>query len=223
MTRSAAAEPPSAAAAAPPSAAAAAPPSAAAAVRGRPRDPACDRAIIEATIELIAQVGYERASLDAIAARAGVSKPTIYRRWPRGKEELVTSVVAHCRERFAKPTETGTLRGDLLALVWELIEGMREYAHLAAGLAQLLRENPALARIFRREIVADKRDRFRAILERALERGELARMPPAPELLADIAPAIVHSRALITGEKLDRGFVEALVDQVLLPALQARR
>jgi AcrR family transcriptional regulator len=188
--------------------------------RGRPRDPSCDRAILDATIELLAEVGYDRTSIDAVAARAGVSKPTIYRRWPEGKGQLVSSAVAQCKED-APVIDTGSLRGDLVASLEHMISGIRENAHLAAGLTQRLRESPQMAQVFREQIMAAKRAHFADILRRAVERGELARMPRDVTLLADLGPSVIHSRALITGEPLDRRFVTQFVDQLLMPALNA--
>jgi AcrR family transcriptional regulator len=188
--------------------------------RGRPRDPSCGRAILEATIELLAEVGYDRTSIDAVAARAGVSKPTIYRRWPEGKEQLVSSAVAQCKEDVPV-IDTGTLRGDLVASLEHMISGMRENAHLAAGLTQRLRESERLCQVFRNEILAAKRAHFESILQRAVDRGELPGLPKDVPLLADLGPSVIHTRALITGEPLDRRFVNRFVDQVLIPALHA--
>ena len=189
--------------------------------RGRPRDPACDAAILQATIELVAEVGYDRTTLDAVATRAGVSKPTIYRRWPEGKDQLVSAAVAQCHEDVAAEVDTGTLRGDLIATVELFISGMQQNAHLAAGLTQRLRESPQLAETFRNQLVPAKRQYFQTIIDRAVERGELAAAPKAATLIGDIAPALIHTRALITGDALDRRFVTQLVDQILVPALQA--
>jgi AcrR family transcriptional regulator len=188
--------------------------------RGRPRDPSCGRAILAATIELLAEVGYDRTSIDAVAARAGVSKPTIYRRWPEGKEQLVSSAVAECK-KDAPVIDTGSLRGDLVATLEHMISGIRENAHLAAGLTQRLRESPRLAEVFREQIMTSKRAYFQSILARAVERGELRRVPKDIALLADLGPSVIHTRALITGEPLDRRFVHRFVDHVLLPVLQA--
>lgn len=188
--------------------------------RGRPRDPSCDRAIVAATIELLAEVGYDRTSIDAVAARAGVSKPTIYRRWPEGKEQLVSSAVAQCKADVPV-IDSGSLRGDLVAVLEHMISGMRENAHLAAGLTQHLRESPRLCQVFREEIMAAKRAHFEDIMRRAVDRGELSSLPRNLSLLADLGPSVIHSRALITGEPLDRRFVDQFLDQVLIPALHA--
>jgi AcrR family transcriptional regulator len=188
--------------------------------RGRPRNPSCDRAIVKATLELLAEVGYHGTSIDAVAARAGVSKPTIYRRWPEGKEQLVSSAVAQCKAN-GPVIDTGSLRGDLVASLEQMISGMRENAHLAAGLTQRLRESPKLCQVFREEIVAAKRAHFERILRRAVDRGELTRLPRDLPLLADLGPSVIHSRALMTGEPLDRRFVRQFVDHVLIPALHS--
>ena len=149
-----------------------------------------------------------------------MSKPTIYRRWPEGKEELVSSAVAQCKED-APLIDTGSLRGDLVAALEQMISGMRENAHLAAGLTQRLRESPRLRQVFREQIMSAKRAHFEGILRRAVDRGELARLPKDLSLFADLGPSVIHSRALITGEPLDRRFVNRFVDQVLIPALHA--
>jgi AcrR family transcriptional regulator len=188
--------------------------------RGRPRDPSCDTAILEATIELLAEQGYDRMSVDAVAGRAGVSKPTIYRRWPDGKEQLVSAAVAACKADEFIP-DTGTLRGDLVASLEQMISGMRENAHLAAGLTQRLRESPQLAQLFREQIVAEKRQRFEEVVRRGVDRGELAGMPRDCTLISELGPSVVHSRALILGEPLDRRFVNQFVDHVLIPVLKA--
>src|ERR671929_1968498 len=92
-------------------------PDAAAAVahRGRPRDPALDARILEAAVALIAEVGYDGATVEGIAERAGVGKPTIYRRWA-GKAEIVAEAI-RARKGAGGPADTGSLRGDLRALV----------------------------------------------------------------------------------------------------------
>jgi AcrR family transcriptional regulator len=188
--------------------------------RGRPRDPSYDQSILTATIELLAEVGYDRMTVDAVATRAGVSKPTIYRRWPDGKDELVSAAVARCKEEVPV-IDTGSLRGDLVAALEHMIAGIRENAQLAAGLAQRLRESPQLARVFREEIAPVKRELFRGIVRRAVERGELSGMPGAIALLADLGPSMIHTRSLLMGEPLDRRFVNQFVDHVLIPALKA--
>jgi AcrR family transcriptional regulator len=189
--------------------------------RGRPRDPARDESILEAAVGLIAEVGYDRTTIDAIAERAGVGKPTIYRRWS-GKAELVAAAIR--RRKARRPVaDTGDVRGDLLAAVRSLSESISgENAQLAAGMATQLRASDELAGLFREHVIALERARWTLIVERAVARGELSPDPPVSPLFGEIAPATVFSRVLLGLEPVDDAFVEELVDRILLPLLPRR-
>jgi AcrR family transcriptional regulator len=186
--------------------------------RGRPRDPERRRAILEAAMALIAEVGYDRATIDAIAARSGVSKPTLYRRWPHGKPELVADAIRERHDERGPVLDTGSLRGDLLALIEAQTGKLLDQVHLACGLVTQLRTSPELAALMQEHVIAAERARYETILARARARGELLRGHVSP-LFADIAGSIVFGRVTITGEPVDRAFVEELVDHVLLPIL----
>src|SRR4051794_32041046 len=160
--------------------------------RGRPRDPRRDEAIYDAVLGLLAEVGFDRMSLDAVAARAGVSKPTIYRRCPDGKAALVAAAIAFHREAKPSTPDTGSLRGDLLAMVRLMSEHMVENAHLAGGLMGQLRSSSELRAIFSEHVIERERDRWRLLLERAVARGEIA--PGATELFPDVGPSLIHGR-----------------------------
>jgi AcrR family transcriptional regulator len=184
--------------------------------RGRPRDPARDARIIDAAVRLIGEVGYDRMTVDAIAERAAVSKPTIYRRWA-GKHEIVAEAI-RCRKDPSTPADTGSLRGDLLAVVGGLLESLSgENAQLAAGLTSLLRSSDEFATLFREHVIAVERARYSVLLERAAARGEIADAAAVTPLFADVAGAIVFSRVMIGREPVDSAFAEQLVDTVLLP------
>jgi Tetracyclin repressor-like, C-terminal domain len=146
-----------------------------------------------------------------------VSKPTLYRRWPHGKPELVADAL-RCHRHEAGAADTGSLRGDLLALVAILTGQLLEDVHLACGLLTQLRASEELASVLQEHVIAEERARFAAILERAAERGELPESDVSP-LFADVAGSIVFTRVTITGEPVDRAFAEELVDRVLLPIL----
>src|SRR3954466_2103730 len=100
--------------------------------RGRPRDPRRREAILAASVALVGELGYDRVTVDALAARAGVSKPTIYRRWPGGKAEIVVEAIRAKRAEAGELPDTGTLRGDLLALLGGVIDSLD--ANVAGGL-----------------------------------------------------------------------------------------
>jgi len=180
--------------------------------RGRPRDPQTRQAILDAALALVAEVGYDRTTVDAIATKAGVSKPTLYRRWPHGKPELVADAI---RERHAETSQipdTGTLRGDLLALVAIQTGQLLDDIHLACGLLTAMRTSPELAHVMQDHVIAEERARFGEVLARA-------RVEQASPLIADVAGALIFTRVTITGEPVDRAFAEELVDNVLLPIL----
>src|SRR4051794_9827089 len=141
-------------------------------VRGRPRDPRRRQAILEAAVYLLAEVGYDRMTVDALAARAGVSKPTIYRRWPGGKPEIVAEAIRAKRAEAGDLPDTGTLRGDLMAMLGAVISSLD--AQLAGGLLSHLRSSDELTAVFRDAVVADERRRYAVLLQRARARGEVA-------------------------------------------------
>jgi AcrR family transcriptional regulator len=182
-----------------------------------------EEAILRATLELLAEAGYDQLTIDGVAARAHCSKATIYRRW-QGKAELVTAAV---RRHSAPPPEpapgTGSLREDLLAS----LEAMRsslagQDTALILGLMTAMRHDRELAAMVREQVLDTKREVFGAAVARAVARGEL---PAGADhtLLAEISSAMLLSRLLVTGEPLDAAFAQQLVDDVLLPLLRHQR
>ncbi|MFC5745445.1 TetR/AcrR family transcriptional regulator [Actinomadura rugatobispora] len=189
--------------------------------RGRARE----EAILLATLELLAEVGYDQMTMDAVAVRARASKATIYRRWP-GKAELVVAAVRrHAGGPAAAVPDTGELRADLLAVLGIMREGLTgQDAALLLGLMIAMRRDEELARTVRAQVVGDKRELFGVVAGRAVERGELpaAAAPPAVAMSAEVASAMLLSRVMVTAEPLDEAFLCRLVDQVLLPLLLRR-
>ena len=175
-------------------------------------------AIVRATLELLAESGYDQLTIDAVAARARCSKATIYRRWP-GKAALVmTAVRRHAGQPAAAP-DTGSVRSDLLAA----LEAMRsslsgQDAALILGLLMAMHRDPELAGVVREQVLDVKREVFGAVIGRAAARGDVPAATDAA-LLAEISSAVLFSRLLVTGEPLDDAFTQHLVDAVLLPAL----
>jgi AcrR family transcriptional regulator len=187
--------------------------------RGRPRDPRRREAILRASIELVAEVGYDRMTVEALATRAGVSKPTIYRRWPGGKKEIVLDAIRSKHADADALPDTGSVRSDLLALLSLMVERLDEDAHLAGGLISQLRDSEELRTLMREEVVAQERGRIDRLIGRAVARGELSPDARVTPLFHDIAGALIFTRAVVTCEPVDRPFLEELVDHVLLPVL----
>ena len=121
----------------------------------------------------MARDGYARMSVDAVAAEAGVSKPTLYLRYP-SKAALATAALAHLREQTA-PRETGDTRADLIAQLRHFHAGVERPFGMAMLGTVLAEEHhtPELIAQFREHVVEPRRRMLRSVLERARTRGEL--------------------------------------------------
>lgn len=141
--------------------------------RGRPRDRQADDAILAATRELLAEVGFERLTVTDVATRAGVGRPTVYRRYP-SKEALIAASVEALRSDEPAP-DTGSLCGDIREELLPRAPALGEPLVLQF-LAMLLVSNAnrsEFAETYWREAVAQRRDAFSEVFERAKARGEL--------------------------------------------------
>jgi AcrR family transcriptional regulator len=181
---------------------------------GRPRDARADRAIVAATLELIAEAGIHDLRMDDVAARAGVGKATIYRRY-RSKEELVTAALADLVSEIAIP-DTGSTRDDLLALMRDAV---RLYTgRIAAGVmpsvVAAIARNPELVVTLREQFLAGRRSALRAVLDRGIGRGDL-RAELDVELALDVLGGPLFYRLLITGGPLDEHLAQGVVDLIL--------
>lgn len=138
---------------------------------GRPRDPKLDAAITDATLELLAEIGYAALTIEAVATRAGVGKATLYRRWP-GKVQLVIDAVRTLSEQPDPDTSAG-VRDELV----ELLEAVRRKSgsSLAGRIFPRLigdsADNPEFMRRYREQVLDPRRNRFRAALLRGVEQG----------------------------------------------------
>ena len=187
---------------------------------GRPRSEAREQAILDAALELVVEVGYDRLSMDALAERARASKATIYRHWS-GKAEIVAAAL-RCRaaDTFEISPDTGSLRGDLMALLSHSCEALTgEDGALMAAVLWAMRTDGVLAGLMRSHMVDGKRDIIQGVVERAIVRGECPGCTDVA-VAAEVLPAMVLSRLLVTGEPLDNSFCTHLVDDVLLPLLR---
>lgn len=190
--------------------------------RGRKRDPERDIAILEATIDLLAEVGYDGLSTAKVADRAQAGKGTMYRRWPT-KTDLVLDAVAHMKAQqidLEALPDTGSLRGDLLAL-FQPQDGAQvdRILRAMAGVVSMISLVPGLAEtgdysIFEPWIAANS-----VLMERAMTRGEIPTTADIA-LAAQIIPSVAAYRALILRVAIDHELLVRLVDQVVLPALR---
>ena len=181
---------------------------------GRPRDARADRAILVATLELMAERGVRDLRMDDVAERAGVGKATIYRRY-RSKDELVADAVATLVSEIAIP-DTGSTRSDLLALMRQAVELYS--GPLAPGLMPALleetRRNPELATTLRDQFLAGRRSALSAVLERGVRRGDLRRGLDL-ELALDVLGGAIFYRLLVTGGPIDERLAQGVVELIL--------
>lgn len=179
---------------------------------GRPRDARADVAILQAVLHLVADSGLTSLSMDAVAAKAGVGKATIYRRWP-SKEALVVDAW----RTLDAPTEvpdTGSLRGDVEQILVMLLDKVESpVIDVLSQVVAAARTQPDLAEAMH-DYVTSRHRPLRTVLERAVERGEL-RPGLQLELLQDMLVGPIFYRLLLSHSPCTRATVRAIVDQVL--------
>jgi AcrR family transcriptional regulator len=185
--------------------------------RGRPRSEEARQAILENAMELVLEQGLPAMSMDEVARRAGVSKATIYRWWP-SKERLALDALAAewASAAPADETDTGTLRGDLLARFhpWVRQLNRKPYGRVAAGLVAAAQADPDFADLYREHFIQPRRDAAGDLLVRALGRGELAADTDL-EVTLDLLYGPVYHRLLHGHAPLTEGFATQVVDSVL--------
>ncbi|GAA4043617.1 TetR/AcrR family transcriptional regulator [Nonomuraea soli] len=175
--------------------------------------PRAQERIFEATLRLLAEHGYDGLTVEGVAKESGVNKTTLYRWWS-SKAALARDALVHSELLALDPPDTGSLRGDLIALVEHVIglltlPSVRAVVAAMAGAAG----NGELAETAK-AFFADRFDREQAIFERARERGDL---PPGadPMLVVDLLAGAVWTRLLLRQEPLGDAFAARAVDLVL--------
>ena len=183
--------------------------------RGRRRSERSHQAIIAATRELLVERGYPDVTIEAIAARAGVGKQTIYRWWP-SRAALVLEAYLSSADVVTPPAAGRTTGDDIRALLGWLIAVLAEPTggRVVAGLVADIQHDADLAEGFHRDVVPARREAMLAALERGQERGEI-RADADLELAVDALHGAVFYRLLLSGERLDADFVARLADHVL--------
>lgn len=190
------------------------------ALRPRPRvEGDRQEEILRATVEVLIELGYDRLTMDAVAAAAKASKATLYRRWSSKAELVVDAVQRGCP--VPAQVDTGSLRGDLIQMSCG-DGGLTDEIPMSAmaGLMTALHLDPDLQRAFQERFLAPRLTLVDVVYRRAIERGEV---PPGAdvELLAQALPAIVVHRSFVLGVPADPDYVERVVDNIILPAARA--
>jgi len=184
--------------------------------RGRPRSEQARLAILDTTNELLLEHGLAGASMDAVAERAGVSKATIYRWWPSKEILALEAVYRAWSDGEPQQPDTGSLRGDLRAMLLPWVRRLRErpYGRVIAAFVTEAQTNPAFEEQYRTRFVEPRREQGRAAFARAAARGEIPTGINV-EVALDMLYGPIYHRFLHRHAPLTDRFVTAVIDAVL--------
>jgi AcrR family transcriptional regulator len=173
--------------------------------------------LLDVTLQLLQEHGYDRLTVDAVAAMARASKATVYRRWP-SKAELVLAAFIEGVRQVAVPPETGTLRGDLLHMGEVVCQQGQQHASTIRAVLVEVSRSPALNDVMQRQFVEQRKALMDHILQQAVDRGEIDRTAMSDELW-DLLPHYLIFRSIFPGRPPTPHTVQALVDEVVIPRL----
>ncbi len=186
---------------------------------GRPRSASADIAILEAAMDLMAEGGYGALTMEGIAARAGVGKATLYRRW-KSPEEVVVAAVRAFVEEIRIP-DSGSVEEDLRLLMRQAVDVYRgRPGQVLPGLLAAMAASEEVGRSVRERYLEGRRAALAAVLRRGMERREL-RSDLDLELVLDFLGGPLFYRILVTGGSLDQSLAGRIVDLVLRGAAPA--
>jgi len=177
-----------------------------------------EREILDAALEVLAEVGYDRLTMDAVAQRAKASKATLYRRW-NSKATLVVDALATQKASPQVP-DSGDLRTDLLTAFCGM-GGLTDHDTTSTfgAVMTALTTDPEFAKEFRTRVLVPKSQLSRTLFQRAVDRGEV-RPDLDLDLVAPALAAIVLHRLFVLGEEPGPALIEHVIDQIILPAVR---
>jgi len=182
--------------------------------RGRPRDPRTRATILAAARALLERGGLTAVTIEAIAHKAGVSRPTIYRYWPNAPAVAMAAFL----DASGAPTAAKTSRSPLAALRAQLHAVADAFAaptgRSVAAMVAAAQSETELAKAFRNEFIARNRDAARLLLERCVEERLIER-PPDIDLALDLIFGPLFYRLLMGHAPITRGFVDQLIDAII--------
>jgi AcrR family transcriptional regulator len=185
----------------------------------RPRvEGARESEILDAAIDLLCRVGYDRMTMDAVAAESRAGKATLYRRWST-KSSLVVDAILRTKEALQVPeVDTGNLRDDLVAMACGQggLSDARS-AQTMAAMVTALQRDPEFAEEFRARVIQPKVEVSRQVFERARARGEITADLDL-DLLAPALAGIILHRGFVLGQPTDEKTVARVVDEIIMPA-----
>ncbi len=191
--------------------------------RGRHPSPETEEAILEATREILAKEGVQGLTIEGVAARSGVAKTTIYRRW-RSKHELALAVlIAMVEQQVQSSHDLGDTRAELIAFVNRAIKILNStlMGRVMPGLVSDFAADPELAKAFRERVVTRRVGELNRILERAIDRGSIRRDADI-EIANELLFGPVYYRLFLSGKPLNKDFAERAVNAFMAYARAGR-
>lgn len=183
----------------------------------RRRGAALEAAILDSAWDQLLEGGATDFTYEAVATRAGTSRPVLYRRWPQ-REHLLKAAIRHGGSKVHRPTpDTGSLRGDMISLLSDMNRTAEDFLALLTGHLELMHTAERMTPHEIRELyLSDRPQRMRVVIDRAVERGEID-PERATDLVLAVPADLVRERLLLTHRKVSRAEVEAIIDEVFLP------
>ncbi len=191
---------------------------------GRKRDHARDAVILEATLDVLAETGYERMTIDEVATRAGAARATVYRRWPT-KVDLVLDAIKQLGPSsidLHRLPDTGSLRGDCIAAMQpDTSDEAERRVRIISGLQSVAGRDERVAAVLTDGGLEPWIEANRILIQRAVDRGEYG--PVDVDGLSQVLPLMCTCRVAVQQLPITPEYSIALIDGVLLPAMRGGR
>jgi len=191
---------------------------------GRRLDPSRDAAILKAALDGLADLGYDRLTMDEVAARAHAGKGALYRRWPSKAALIVDAVVAWRAERAPREIpDTGSLTGDIeamIAAIPDFDEATKQQMAVLMGLLTAASRDPELRRALKENVLSLPRGIIGEVLQRAVTRGEISAQRDL-DLIPDMVIGLTLMR-ILQGEAPDREHARRVLRTIVYPLVIAR-
>lgn len=175
------------------------------------------QAILAATLELLAADGdVGSLTVEAVAARSGVAKTTIYRRWRDKWQLALDAIMIDTLPRFDEPVDVGDTRKELLTFVNSVVTMLAAtpYGPAMQGLMSQIATDPELGRIYREQVVQPRVAQLAPVIRRGIARGDL-RADTDVRLVHELLVGPIFYRLLLSGAPLDRNLGPRLIDAIL--------
>jgi AcrR family transcriptional regulator len=191
---------------------------------GRPRDKVLDDTLIRVTLQVLSETGLEGVTFARIGRLSGIPATSIYRRYPDARSLVLAAIQADLDQTRFDLEDQGSLRADLLAFMRVITKALYpERARMLAGLLLPVQADPTLEAMLTAKLDTLRNEGWRGAIERAVQRGTLRREALGAQPLDDVAHTMIFHQAVVMRVPADEAFLNRLLDNVLMPALEPFR